>query len=212
LTGRSNRCRPCQVSSPPPSQLPLPLPCSGRLAACCDNLGRVLLVDTAGTLVVGMLKGYRDAQVAWLVCHGGSGGGGGSLGGLGRISGQGLAVLGGSDCSLASLADGGGSSAAGSPRGSAADVAAVAQEQPPANGQQAAAAAPAQQAQQQEPQGWQQILVTMPPGEQWCRFGSLPAWPGWAACPAPPSWACCCTSRRGGTAAVPAAAHLCAGA
>ncbi|GAB4818165.1 hypothetical protein N2152v2_005211 [Parachlorella kessleri] len=41
-------------------------PC-GTLAACCDNLGRVLLVDTAATLVIRMLKGYRDAQVAWLL-------------------------------------------------------------------------------------------------------------------------------------------------
>lgn len=41
--------------------------CSGTLAACCDNLGRVLLVDMLATVVLRMLKGYRGAQVAWLV-------------------------------------------------------------------------------------------------------------------------------------------------
>ena len=40
-----------------------PIMRSGTLAACCDSLGRVTLVDTAGTLVLRMLKGYRDAQV-----------------------------------------------------------------------------------------------------------------------------------------------------
>ncbi|EFN57078.1 hypothetical protein CHLNCDRAFT_143843 [Chlorella variabilis] len=79
---------------------------TGGWAACCDSLGRVMLVDTAATLVVRMLKGYREAQVAWLVCGSGSRGGGGA----GASVGNGLAPLGGSSSSLASL----GSSVAGS--------------------------------------------------------------------------------------------------
>eukprot|EP00887_Chlorella_sp_A99_P003630 scaffold7.g3630.t1 len=43
---------------------------SSRWAACCDNLGRVLLVDAASTLVLRVLKGYRSAQAAWLVVPG----------------------------------------------------------------------------------------------------------------------------------------------
>ncbi|KAI3434710.1 hypothetical protein D9Q98_002771 [Chlorella vulgaris] len=79
---------------------------TGRLAACCDTLGRVLLVDTGSTLLVRMLKGYRDAQVAWLVCSKPEGAVNGSSG---RRGGDGLMPLGGSSSSLGSL----GSSLAG---------------------------------------------------------------------------------------------------
>lgn len=89
-----------------------PLPRSGRLAACCDSLGRILLVDTQQTLVVRMLKGYREAQVAWLVCSGSGVG----LGQPRSLPPRGL--QGGSDASLESL---------GSLGGSAADLAALEQ-------------------------------------------------------------------------------------
>lgn len=41
-------------------------PCC-RWAACCDVLGRVLVVDVAKCMVLQMLKGYREAQAAWMV-------------------------------------------------------------------------------------------------------------------------------------------------
>lgn len=37
-----------------------------RTGALLDNLGRVLIVDLASGLVLHVLKGYRDAQVAWV--------------------------------------------------------------------------------------------------------------------------------------------------
>ncbi|KAL4433989.1 hypothetical protein ABPG75_000430 [Micractinium tetrahymenae] len=91
-----------------------PSPC-GRLAACCDSLGRILLVDTQQTLVARMLKGYREAQVAWLVCSGG--GGRGWLPRQRSLPPRGL--CGGSAASLESYSSVG---------GSAADLAAVEQQ------------------------------------------------------------------------------------
>lgn len=41
--------------------------CSSRWAACCDTLGRVLLVDVGACMVLRIFKGYRDAQAAWIV-------------------------------------------------------------------------------------------------------------------------------------------------
>jgi hypothetical protein len=41
-------------------------PCC-RWAACCDSLGRVLLIDVASCVVLKMLKGYREAQAAWFI-------------------------------------------------------------------------------------------------------------------------------------------------
>lgn len=41
--------------------------CSCRWAACCDSLGRVLVVDAADGVLIRLFKGYRDAQTAWLV-------------------------------------------------------------------------------------------------------------------------------------------------
>jgi Rab3 GTPase-activating protein regulatory subunit N-terminus len=41
-------------------------PCC-RWAACCDSLGRVLLVDVCSCVVLKMLKGYREAQAAWFI-------------------------------------------------------------------------------------------------------------------------------------------------
>lgn len=38
----------------------------GRWAACCDSLGRVLIVDIEQTILLRMFKGYRRAQVVWL--------------------------------------------------------------------------------------------------------------------------------------------------
>jgi hypothetical protein len=38
-----------------------------RWAACCDSLGRVLLIDVASCIVLKMLKGYREAQAAWII-------------------------------------------------------------------------------------------------------------------------------------------------
>lgn len=73
-----------------------------------------------------MLKGYRDAQVAWLVCSdaaGSSDSGGG--GGAGGASGGGWGARLGSTSSLGSL---GGSSALDSLRSSAADLLALPQE------------------------------------------------------------------------------------
>ncbi|PRW57579.1 Rab3 GTPase-activating non-catalytic subunit [Chlorella sorokiniana] len=101
-----------------------PSPC-GRWAACCDSLGRVLLVDATSTLILRMLKGYRDAQVAWLVCPEGSGASGSASAAQGGWAARRL--HGGSSSSL------GGSSAAGSlsVRSSAADLAALQPDQQP---------------------------------------------------------------------------------
>jgi hypothetical protein len=41
-------------------------PGGSRLAAACDGLGRVLLLDLELQIVVRMWKGYREAQVAWI--------------------------------------------------------------------------------------------------------------------------------------------------
>ena len=38
---------------------------SGDLAAVCDNLGRVLVVDIGHGIVRRVIKGCRDATVAW---------------------------------------------------------------------------------------------------------------------------------------------------
>jgi hypothetical protein len=38
----------------------------GQLAACTDDKGRVLLLDTGNLCFVRSWKGYRDAQCAWL--------------------------------------------------------------------------------------------------------------------------------------------------
>jgi Rab3 GTPase-activating protein regulatory subunit N-terminus len=45
-----------------------PLPCS--LFASCDSLGRILIMDARDLCVLHVLKGYRDARVAWLACGG----------------------------------------------------------------------------------------------------------------------------------------------
>jgi Rab3 GTPase-activating protein regulatory subunit N-terminus len=45
-----------------------PLPCT--LFASCDTLGRLLLMDSRDLCVIRMLKGYRDAHVAWLARNG----------------------------------------------------------------------------------------------------------------------------------------------
>eukprot|EP00737_Agarophyton_chilense_P001891 gb/GEZJ01002140.1/.p1 GENE.gb/GEZJ01002140.1/~~gb/GEZJ01002140.1/.p1 ORF type:complete len:957 (+),score=136.55 gb/GEZJ01002140.1/:757-3627(+) len=45
-----------------------PLPCS--LLASCDTLGRIFVQDPRDLCVLRVLKGYRDAQIAWLA-HGG---------------------------------------------------------------------------------------------------------------------------------------------
>lgn len=39
----------------------------GPLAAASDSLGRVLLIDTAASIVVRLWKAYRHAQTAWLL-------------------------------------------------------------------------------------------------------------------------------------------------
>lgn len=39
---------------------------TGKLAACTDNKGRVLLLDVHALTLVRTWKGYRDAQCAWL--------------------------------------------------------------------------------------------------------------------------------------------------
>jgi hypothetical protein len=39
---------------------------TGRLSACADGFGRILLIDTKTQQVLRMFKGYRDAQVGWL--------------------------------------------------------------------------------------------------------------------------------------------------
>ena len=41
-------------------------PCC-RWAACCDSLGRIMIVDVVSCVVLHLLKGYREAQVAWFV-------------------------------------------------------------------------------------------------------------------------------------------------
>jgi hypothetical protein len=41
-------------------------PCC-RWGACCDSLGRVLLIDIASCIVLKMLKGYREAQAVWFI-------------------------------------------------------------------------------------------------------------------------------------------------
>lgn len=46
------------------------LSASGHLAATCDSLGRVALLDVQHLLMVKLWKGYRDAQVAWLLARG----------------------------------------------------------------------------------------------------------------------------------------------
>lgn len=45
-----------------------PLPCT--LFASCDSLGRVLLMDARDLCVLRLLKGYRDAHVAWMSRNG----------------------------------------------------------------------------------------------------------------------------------------------
>jgi hypothetical protein len=45
-----------------------PLPCS--LFASCDSLGRILIMDARDLCVLHVLKGYRDARVAWIACGG----------------------------------------------------------------------------------------------------------------------------------------------
>lgn len=45
------------------------LPRRGPFAAGADNLGRVLLINTATVNVVRVWKGYRDAQLAWLLAR-----------------------------------------------------------------------------------------------------------------------------------------------
>ncbi|KAK9827282.1 hypothetical protein WJX81_008183 [Elliptochloris bilobata] len=42
----------------------------GPLAAAADALGRVMLLDAASSAVLRVLKGYRDAQLAWLLMPG----------------------------------------------------------------------------------------------------------------------------------------------
>lgn len=39
---------------------------SGTWAACCDSLGRILIVSVRDGCIFKMLKGYRDCQVAWI--------------------------------------------------------------------------------------------------------------------------------------------------
>eukprot|EP00890_Picochlorum_soloecismus_P005090 jgi/Picsp_1/5582/NSC_02941-R1_rab3 gtpase-activating protein non-catalytic subunit len=39
---------------------------SGKWAACCDSLGRILVLDLPSISIFLMLKGYRDAQIAWM--------------------------------------------------------------------------------------------------------------------------------------------------
>ena len=207
----------CSCSVPAPAPAPVtPALRSGRLAACCDTLGRVLLVEPCSTLVSGahklwsqegagrrllepvsacmrptarghapcpglavscprqapraacqpglpglpsdaaarrprapaslrvaprlpthpqivrMLKGYRDAQVAWLVCGPPSGGGGTAAGAAAAAvtGGGGWAAHFGSTSSLGSLDR----SAPVSLQGSAADLAALAQDRSPGTG------------------------------------------------------------------------------
>ena len=40
---------------------------SGLLVACADNLARVMLIDVISGMCVHIFKGYRDAQIAWLL-------------------------------------------------------------------------------------------------------------------------------------------------
>ena len=40
------------------------------MAACTDDRGRVLLMDTASMCIVRIWKGYRDAHLGWLVAKG----------------------------------------------------------------------------------------------------------------------------------------------
>jgi len=39
---------------------------SGKLAATCDNLGRVLLIDLPNRQIIRMWKGHRDASCSWI--------------------------------------------------------------------------------------------------------------------------------------------------
>jgi hypothetical protein len=39
---------------------------SSAWAACCDTLGRVLIIDLRDQYIFKMLKGYRDCQLAWV--------------------------------------------------------------------------------------------------------------------------------------------------
>lgn len=43
-------------------------PLDGRLMACCDNLGRVLLIDLESKQVVRVWKGFREAECKWFQC------------------------------------------------------------------------------------------------------------------------------------------------
>lgn len=45
-------------------------PCRSALAALADSQGRVVVFDVVTCVVLWMLKGYRDAQVAWSVVDG----------------------------------------------------------------------------------------------------------------------------------------------
>jgi hypothetical protein len=43
-------------------------PLDGRLMACCDNLGRVLLIDLESKQVIRVWKGFREAECKWFQC------------------------------------------------------------------------------------------------------------------------------------------------
>lgn len=40
--------------------------CRGTWAACCDSLGRIIVLDLPSISIFRMFKGYRDAQIAWV--------------------------------------------------------------------------------------------------------------------------------------------------
>jgi hypothetical protein len=61
----------CGVFDEPRRIYRVALSATGHLAATCDSLGRVALLDAQNLLMVKLWKGYRDAQLAWLLSSGG---------------------------------------------------------------------------------------------------------------------------------------------
>jgi hypothetical protein len=62
----------CGVFDEPRRVQRIALSATGHLAATCDSLGRVALLDVQHLAIVKLWKGYRDAQLQWLLAPAGA--------------------------------------------------------------------------------------------------------------------------------------------